>query len=256
MVIVAIHRVQGPPDQRTRDLAAALDITPYEARSRIMGSGDGPCVVASFAAAEPAAACASRLEQAGFAALVLDSAEAETDAERFVVQQLHLEEHELQVINRAGEVMTLPYGDVVLLLRGVESHSTTETKTTTKKKLDAGRALLSGGLVMRKKVQIKTETTRQDRRPFCYVYAAGQRPLAVVQDRIDYACLGPDLQLSREANFGWICAELRRRCGAAVWDDRLQTRAGQSQLLGPALSPERYLELGVALTRMAHSRRL
>jgi hypothetical protein len=254
LVIVAIRTVQGPVDSATRDLAAALDITPYEARSRVIRSGGGPCVVATFAAAEPAAACAARLEQAGFAALVLDSAEVETDAERFVVQQLHLNEHDLQVLNRAGEVRTLPYRDVVLLLRGAGIRSTTTTETTTKKKFDAGRALISGGLLLRKKVKIVTESKSHDRRFFCYVYAAGGRPLALLQDRIDYACLGPDLQLSREANYSWICAELRRRCGSAVWDDRLQTLAGQSQLLGPALFPEHHLELAVALTKMAHTR--
>jgi hypothetical protein len=78
------------------------------------------------------------------------------------------------------------------------------------------------------------------------------------QADIDYTALGDKRQPSRVANFNWICAELRRRCTAVDWDDRLQTRPGLAQVLGPAFDPESYLNLAITLVVLAkkHSDRV
>lgn len=100
---------------------------------------------------------------------------------------------------------------------------------------------------MRKKVTSVTASTTQDRQPFCHLYAPEQPAIVLRQSEIDYSALGENRQLSREANFTWICNELRRRCVAAQWDDRLQTRPGLAQVLGPAFDPERHIDIAIAL---------
>ncbi len=100
---------------------------------------------------------------------------------------------------------------------------------------------------MRKKVKTVTATANQDREPFCHLYTTGQPPVVLRQNEIDYSTLGEHRQLSRDANFTWICTELRRRCSAAQWDDRLQTRPGLAQVLGPAFDPEQHLDIAIAL---------
>jgi hypothetical protein len=59
--------------------------------------------------------------------------------------------------------------------------------------------------------------------------------------------LGAALQQTRQANFSYLLEELRRHRADARYDDRLLTRAGQVQLLGPSLSPEQYLDIATSL---------
>lgn len=247
MHIVAIHQLQGGAEQMARDLAAVLGITPYEARPRVSLPGGGPVVVANFAALEPASDCAERLRAAGFVTLVVDSAQQGTDQNRRLVRQLQFTNEGLQLVTREGQSLCLPYREVTLLLRGAGIVSSVEVETSTKKKFAPGRAIASGGLVMRKTIKTVTSVTNQERQPFCYIYATGQAPLALCQAELDYTALGAERRLSQEENFNWICAELRRCCPDAVWNDRLQTRPGMTQLLGPTLDPERNLDLAIAL---------
>ena len=247
MHIVAVHQLQGSAEQLARDLAAALGTTPYEARSRVSVPGGGPAVVANFATAELASNCADRLRVAGFAPLNLDTDQQESDQNRLLVRQLQFATDSLQIVTDDEQNLSLPYQEIKLLLRGAGIVSSVQVETTTKKKFALGRAIASGGLMMRKKVKTLTENTHQERQPFCHLYAPGQPPLALRQTEIDYTALGTDRQLSQAANFSWICTELRRRCPTVAWDDRLQTRPGLAQLLGPILNPEHNLDLAITL---------
>ena len=251
MHIVAVHRLTGATDQLARELAAVLGCTPYEARARVLAPTGGPVVVASFAAGEPATACAARLREAGFVPLMVTTDEVENDGGRCLVRQVCFDTDRLQIVTRDNARFALPFAEVALLLCGTGIVSRSEVETKTEKKFDIGRAVVSGGLMMRKKTTTVTEQVSQERQPFCHLYLPGQPPVALRQGELDYSTLGADRQLTREANFNWICAELRRRCPAARWDERLKTRPGQAQLLGPALDPERYLDLAVTLVAKA-----
>ena len=247
MHVVAIHHLTGTTDQLARELAAVLGCTPYEARARVLVPSGGPVVVASFAAGEPATACAARLRDAGFAPLLLATAEVENDNRRCLVRQVRFDADQLHIVSRDNAQLALPFAKVALLLRGIGIISRSEVETKTEKKFDLGRAVVSGGLMLRKKTTTVTEQVSQERQPFCHLYLPGHPPVVLRQNELDYSALGAARQLTREANFNWICTELRRRCPAARSDERLQTRAGQAQLLGPALDPERYLDLAITL---------
>lgn len=247
MHIVAIYQLQGSVDQLARDLAAVLGNTPYETRSRVSLAGGGPGVVANFATAELASVCAERLRAAGFVPLVVDSDQLDSDQNRLCVRQLQFTTASLQIITSDEQSLSLPYDEIKLLLRGAGIVNSIQVEATTKKKFALGRALATGGLVMRKKVKTVTESSHQERQPFCHLYAPGRPPLALRQAEIDYTALGADRQLTQTANFNWICAELRRRCPAADWDDRLQTRPGMAQLLGLTFDPEHNLDLATTL---------
>jgi hypothetical protein len=247
MHIVAIYQLQGAAEQLARELAGALGTTPYEARQRVIIPGGGPVVVATFASAEPANDCVARLHVAGFASLVVDSDHLEIVQNRLLVRQLQFASDALQIIANDNQRLSLPYHEVKLLLRGAGIVSSVQVETSKKKKFAIGRAVASGGLVMRKTVKTVTEVTNQERQPFCHLSVMGQPSLVLRQAELDYTALGAERLLSRDANFNWICAELRRRCPAAAWDDRLQTRPGLVQLLGPTLNPEHNLDLAIAL---------
>ena len=65
-----------------------------------------------------------------------------------------------------------------------------------------------------------------------FVYAEGSLPLVFREGALDYSSR-PALQPSRTANFTALLADIRSRSFQARFDDRLTTRAGQVQLLGP-----------------------
>ena len=247
MEIVAIYQLQGSADQLARDLAGVLGTTPYEARSRVSIPGGGPAVVANFATPEQAADCVARLTDAGFHSLALSSGRIESDLNRLLVRQLQFAADNLKIVTENGRELDLPYHKVELLLRGAGIVSSVQVETGTKKTFALGRAVATGGLMMSKKVKTRIKSTNQERQPFCHLYAPGLQPLVLRQAAIDYTSLGADRQLSRDANFTWICAELRRRCTNADWDDRLLTKPGLAQVLGPAFDPELYLDLAVTL---------
>lgn len=247
MYIVAIYQLQGAAEKMAGDLAAVLGTTAYEARPRVTIPGGGPVVVANFAAPEPAENCADRLRAAGFATLVVDSAQLETDQNRLLVSRLQFSDAGLQISTRDNQSLSLPFREIKLLLRGAGIVSSVQIETTTKKKFAIGRAIVSGGLVMHKKIKTVTEVTNQERQPFCHIYATDRPPLALRQAELDYTALGAELRLSQEANFNWICTELRRHTPHALWNDRLQTRPAMAQLLGPTFDPARNLDLAITL---------
>jgi len=258
MEIVSVYQLQGETDTLAHDLAEALGTTPYEARARVSVPGGGPAIVANFATAEQAADCTARLNAAGFKTLTVESGQIESDWNRLLIRQLQFATDRLQLVTQNNTHLDIPYPEVKLLLRGAGITSSVQVETDTKKKFALGRAVASGGLVMRKKVQTTTRSSNQERQPFCHIYAAGQPPVVLRQADIDYTALGDKRQPSRVANFNWICAELRRRCTAVDWDDRLQTRPGLAQVLGPAFDPESYLNLAITLVVLAkkHSDRV
>jgi len=71
MHVVAISSWKEETAGLVQALASALGITAFEARPRMIGNG--PAVVASFADAEMALALAKKLNQIGFATLVVDA---------------------------------------------------------------------------------------------------------------------------------------------------------------------------------------
>ncbi|MDX2478811.1 MAG: hypothetical protein QNK24_00585 [Desulfuromusa sp.] len=247
MQIVAIYDVQGDIAHRTQEFAAIFGITPYEARSRVNLPGGGPAIVASFANDGPATSCVEALHGAGFKTICIDSTKLENDQNRFIVQRLTFSAEGLQLLDQVGELLKVNYTDIVLLLRGAGIINSVESEKTTKKKFAVGRALATGGLVMRKKVTSTTTNVNSERQPFCHIYVPDLPTIVLRQSMLDYTALGSECKLSREANFTWICAELRRLCDAACWDDRLQTRPSLAQLLGPVFNPENDLDLAITI---------
>ncbi len=247
MQIVAIHNTQGDAAQLAKVLGAILGVTPYEARSRVNVAVGGAAVVASFAADALAAACIDALHAAGFETICVDSAQLEVDQNRFIIKRLSFAAEQLQLWDLDGGQLMVNYADVKLLLRGAGIISYVHSDTSTKKKIALGRALATGGLVMRKKVTTTTTSANSERQPFCHIYAPDLPAIVLRQDVLDYAALGSARQLSREANFNWICSELRRLCSVSKWDDRLQTRPGLAQLLGPVFNPEVDLDLAISI---------
>ncbi len=251
MHIVAIHNVASPKEDRAGALAALLKVTAFEALSRLRAPGTGPFIVGVFAEPEQARALANALEGGGFGTVVVNADELEAEAGRLSVRRFALAEKDLSVESDAGEKRTIAYQEVALILRGTDISSSTAVETTKQRKLDIGTAVLSGGLKMTKTTKTTREVTTEQRQGFVNLYAGSGPALVFRENGLVYDSLGPARALSRSANFIQLIAEIRRRCPAAAYDERLLNRAGAAALLGPSLSIEQHLVAATALLAKA-----
>jgi hypothetical protein len=103
---------------------------------------------------------------------------------------------------------------------------TTEVQTTTHRKVDLGKALLTGGLAVTKKVTTTTERTTEEKQAFLLILRNDDQPPIMLHERqLNYRCLGAGLQPSTFGNFTALLARLRSLAPVAPWDDRI-TRPG------------------------------
>jgi hypothetical protein len=244
--VIAIHYAPGAGEPLVVPLAEALDKTVYEARARLSSPEGGPAVVASYAEIEAAWACTGRLRANGIAPLLLTRDEVETDARRFVVRSFELGPRSLTAVSRKGETTELPYNSVDLFLRGVRVDERTDLKSTEQRKFSAGRALLTGGLMITKTTRKLEQVTTEDREDFFHLYSEGRPPMAFKARSINYQSLGPALQPSTSANFAFLLEELRRSLPQARYDERLASSQGRARVLGPGLT-ENHLDVAISL---------
>jgi hypothetical protein len=250
LLVLAIYNLKGNEALLARELATVLNKTVYETSSRVRAPGGGPSVIARFA--EPAAAhqTVAVLRARGFDTLLLEDADIEEERRRFVVRGFELGPASM-LLNSAQGQLTVSYANVDLLLRGFQTRLLQQAEPRATRKLSLARAALSGGLIISKKVQPPRPPPIEEREGFVHLYGQGLPVIAWREELLQYRSLGTALQPSRHANFAVVAVELRRRCPQAIFDDRLASRAGQAQLLGPSLSTDHNLDVAVSVLAAA-----
>ena len=247
MHIAAIYNLPQNKEVLAAALAAALGATVYEVFSRLRSPGNGPFVVGVFATIEAAEELVKKLRLGGFEAALLKEDEIETEAVGFAVRKFRFGGNALIVESRKEESLAIDYSSMDLIIRGTSIAQATSTETVKVKKFDPGMALLTSGLKMTKTTEKTIESTVQTREGFFYLYAGDERTVIFREGGLGYDSLGAVMQPTRQANFSYVIEELRRRSPEAIYDDRLLSRAGQVQLLGPSLSPEKYMNIATSL---------
>lgn len=250
MLVLAIYNLKGNEALLARELAAVLKRTVYEMSSRVRAPGGGPSVIASFPDLQTARDAAAVLRARGFDTLLLDDGEIEADERRFVVRCFELGA-EAMIVESRHDKLEARYHDIDLLLRGTKIVERQPAAPRTTRQLSLTRAALTGGLLITKKVQEPRRQATAEREGFLHLYGRGLPPLAWRESEIRYRPLGGTLHLSRQANFAHVAAELRRRCPQAAYDERLASRAGQAQLLGPTLAAADHLDVAISVLAAA-----
>jgi hypothetical protein len=249
MFVVAIHSTEPVDGSRAPALAAVLGGTAFDVRHRVLSAG--PCVVAALPDGEAARALASRLEAAGFRTLVRD-ADAIVGASIWTtVRSFELSGAGLRVVPRQGSAFDVTWAAMRLLVRGTAVATETTVETVTEKKFSLGRAVASGGLMRNKKVKVEHSHTEQTREGFIHLYAAGVPVSVFGETTVEYTGLGEHMAATRTGNFVVLIERIRALAPGVGYDDRLQTRVGQSVVLGPTLDPARYLPVASALISAA-----
>lgn len=195
---------------------------------------------------------ARALDEAGFVAFVGDESKVLTDKARVVARNLELSPEGLVAVDGRGQRQACPFPSITAFLRGFRRLESTETTTTTKRQLDIGKAVLSGGLLLTKKVQIVSTTTTSLKEAFILIQCGGGLPeIMLYEHRLNYQCLGAGLQLSTLGNQAALLTRLRALAPTAPLDDRMNQPGFLAGL--PTLSADP-VDLAVYLITLARSR--
>ena len=216
MFTVAICALGASGDDEARALASDLGSGVYETRLKL---AQPPPIVVLRTHDEAAAALLARtLRARGHDAVALDEGAV---PEPFVVRTFHLGDTSFDC-----EGGSLPYGDVLALVRGALTLKTETVDRVTERKLRPGAALVTGGLILSKKVTREEKRVAHDREDLLYVFrSAGGAPWLVSEHGAVYASL-PSVAPTQRENFLRVASELRARAPAATWDERLLAHRG------------------------------
>ncbi|HEY4117888.1 MAG TPA: hypothetical protein VGM56_08535 [Byssovorax sp.] len=223
MHVVAIASLATPPGvtdaiaAEAKALANDLGTTAYEERLKLVAGL--PAIV--LTAADPARArgLLESIRARGHEAFCVDAAEVVGSAEMVLVRRFAFEPDALVLVD-SGE--RLPFGDLRAILRAMHSKHTESRTEVTTKKFDVGRAVLSGGLVVRKKVTEEKKAFSSESEQVLYLFrASGEAPWLVRERGTNYTGLGAELEPSAARNFLSLTARLRELAPAAGYSERL-----------------------------------
>jgi hypothetical protein len=248
-VIVAVARIPEKADARG-EAARLAGLALADANRRLAGTL--PRVLAPGASPEAAEALAAALEAQGFVTVVFDPKAVPGDADRVVAARIDVVGGILRATDGPGRVHDCPGGAIALLQWGVRVKSTAQTVKTSERKFAAGKALLSGGLMLTKKVEKTTEVVTETREPFLLVSRNdGEPDLILYERRLDYRFLGAEMQPVSRANLERVLARLRTLAPEAPLDDRVM-RPGF--VAGLPMTSNEPVDLALFLVTLARAR--
>ena len=249
--VLALHKVNLPVEVATDAIGRVLGLGAYEARLKANVASPGPVVAATSADEETLEIYAETLSGLGVPAFVVGIA---SGVQPFVARRIAFADGAFVVESRDGGRFEVPFSDVDLCLRGIGMTDFETTHTETSRKLSVGRAVLSGGLLLTKKVETVRSQTTSKRSGFLLVQLGPDEVVALDEEALQYDGLGDDMKATRSLNFGFVCQRIKAECPDALHDEQLINRARQVQILGPKLSPETHLDLlTTLLTRSLRS---
>ncbi len=220
MHVVALAELATPIEAEAAALAADLGTTAYEERLKL--AAGLPAIVLTSAEAGPARNLLAKLRARRHGAVSCDASAVVPAGAMVPLRRFTFEPDALVAPDVPGA--RLPYGDILGIFRA--SHQTrTETRMEgTSKQFSAGRALLTGGLVLTKSVSREEKSVSQEREQVCYLFrAGGDAPWLLRERGTQYAGLGAELGPSSTLNFMATLARLRKLAPGAVYDERLMT---------------------------------
>jgi hypothetical protein len=248
-VLLAVVKVPVEPTAR---LAAArlTGLAPADFDRRLVGVL--PRILLTGATPEQADRLAPALEELGFAVLCFAPEAVPGDEDRVIAHRLEVAGGELVVEDAAGNRQRCPAGAVALLQRAVRvRHSSWKTKQVDRK-LDIGKAILSGGLMLTRKVERTTVHHRESEEALLLVERADGAPDILIPERgMDYRFLGADMLPSSRANLERVWGRLRELAPQAAVDERMARPAFVSSLPLTAVDP---VDLGLYLVSLSRTR--
>ncbi len=245
--MVAIVRLATSVDAEGPALAADLGVTAYEARM-LLAAGM-PVVVRQLPDEPQARDLLARLRARGHDVLACDSEAVVSSSAMTVMRRPRVEADAVSLDPgpagsggpRSAQGPRLPFADILALVAAVHRRRTETSTSTVDTKFSAGRALVSGGVVMTREVKTTSRTAIEGRERVVYIFRkSGATPWILREFGTSWAGLAmpPEgesapadsdpgrrpLARSESENFRTAVVTLRERAPGAAYDERLLSR--------------------------------
>jgi hypothetical protein len=245
-VLLAVARIPDGVEARAQ-AAAAAGLALADLNRRL--AGPLPRVLIPAAPDERAHALAQALEGLGFLVLTCDVAAVPGDDDRVVARRVELAADALVVSDGQGRTHRCPRGAVALLQRGVRHSRTEERVKTSERRFSVGKAVLSGGMMLTKKIEKTEVATVETAEPFLLVGRGdGEPDIILYERRLDYRSMGPEMQPSSRGNLERLWAWLQALAPGRT-DDRVARPGFVSGLPATAADP---IDLALYLVALTH----
>lgn len=220
MHVVAITRLTGSTETEARALAQDLGTIAYEERLKL--GGGVPAVVLATPDADRAHVLLAKLRARRHDAVCCDTSDVVASSAMVALRRFQLGDDALVAGDRR-----LPWRDIAVFVRATHRISTEKTAQVTHKQLAIGRAIATGGLVMRKNTTSDVVTRTTDHEPVLYVFRRDRgTPWLLREQGTQFAGLGADATPIASRNFQLAVDRLRALAPEARFDDRLVARKG------------------------------
>lgn len=217
MYVVAITVLGTSIEDEAAALARDLETTAYE--ERLLLNGGLPAVVLKSQDRAAAEKLLGKIVARGHQAVACDASAVVPSDRMTLLRHFAFEPDAVVLTDREAR---LPYSDIIAILRA--THRTrTETESEVKsKQFSMGRALLSGGLMLRKNVAGKERAISSETEQVLYLFrGSGAEPWLLRERAANYSALVEDLAPSSAQNFLKTIARFRELAPDATFDDRL-----------------------------------
>jgi len=220
MFVVGIAQLSGDLDQEAQALAADLHSTAYEVRQLLLPGF--PAIVLVTPEKSRALELLANLRGRGHDALAFDSDAVVPSSDMRLLRRFHLDD--VSVVAEGPDEARLPYGDLWLILRATHEVRKEQSTEKSERKFSAGRAMLTGGLVLTKKETTSTVARSSERHEVLYLFRRSGGPWLLPDSGPHYDWLGARKAATERANFLTVIDLLRERAPHVVYDDRLVGR--------------------------------
>ena len=216
--VVAIVSLSTSVEDEARALAADLGTIAYEERQKL--APGLPAIVLSTTELELAEVFTAKLRGRKHRAHWCSSSDVVPASEMTRLRNFAFEPDALV----AGDER-LPWSDISVLIRATHRFHTEGTTTVKTTKLDLGRAVLTGGLMITKTKKQEVVTRSDNSEPVLYIFRASGEPAWILHEqRTNFAALGADLTPTAPRNFVLAIDRIRARATNARFDERLAAR--------------------------------
>jgi len=216
---VAVGALATPIEAEAKALAADRGTTAYE--ERLVLAAGLPAIVLATTDAAAANALAGKLRARGHRAQVCCGSDVVAADDMVAMRRFQVDAEALD----SAEGARVAWADIRCFVRAKHVRVTQTTASVKEKKLALGRAVLTGGLIMRKTETRDVTKRSEDTEQVLYVFAAaGETPWLLRELATNYGGLGATLAPTATANFHAAIALFRQRAPHARFDDSLLRR--------------------------------
>lgn len=220
MYIVAITRWKKPFEPDLPALSRLSGIAVADVRLRC--ARPLPIALCRAPDAQIARNIVAEIRKMGHGAMECDADEVIASSSMFFPKTFAFEEEAIMLEDQAKRTRRLTHPEIMALVHAALTTEEQKTISSTEKKFSAGRAILTGGIMLTKKVEKIRQETAEEYEQVLYIYPITcEDPILLRQNHILYSGLKDKIGRSSMESFANLIAALRRSAPGALYDNSL-----------------------------------